>query len=422
MAFSAGLTDYVAGEVGNLLSGAGAGETKKKAKKKRRKSLPLSYLFDGAETGGCLVSSTQGSTTEAVGGSNGAAVLNERNRHQVAAIVKSPATSQGSDVRERSITSLSEKRRTKGGDAGDSDNEMERHKVTHKARRRKNDFKTDPERDRRTIFIGNLPLSFKKKQLLRLCSEFGQVSSVRFRSVSVADGTKSRRLSVMKKEFADTRQGQNAYAVFCEEGAAQRALALHNRVIDERHISVDIASNSMRDYKRSVFVGNLLRDIQEEVVREFFERTCGAVDRVRLIRDSKTGEGKGFGYVWFVERETVLLALNCHGEELKGRAMRVFRAKNPLNKAGPPSSYIGCGKGGKSPSVSGLLSTKGQVSKSFHSSMRSPASQKKGMPKGKNAKGKRPFRKGKQAFPKGQRGHPKTKVQGRPSKKAKSNA
>ena len=40
-------------------------------------------------------------------------------------------------------------------------------------------------------------------------------------------------------------------------------------------------------------------DIEEELVRQHFS-VCGAITNVRVIRDQKTGAGKGFGYVTFV--------------------------------------------------------------------------------------------------------------------------
>ena len=43
----------------------------------------------------------------------------------------------------------------------------------------------------------------------------------------------------------------------------------------------------------------ILSDIEEEPIRQHFS-VCGAVTNVRVIRDQKTGAGKGFGYVTFV--------------------------------------------------------------------------------------------------------------------------
>ena len=52
------------------------------------------------------------------------------------------------------------------------------------------------------------------------------------------------------------------------------------------------------DHKRSVFVGNLPFDVQDEDLYTHFAR-CGDIEFVRVVRDKKTNIGKGFGYVQF---------------------------------------------------------------------------------------------------------------------------
>lgn len=59
-----------------------------------------------------------------------------------------------------------------------------------------------------------------------------------------------------------------------------------------------IVSIQPHDRKRSVFVGSLPFDAEEEELWKFFA-DCGAIDNVRLIRDKKTNIGKGIGYVQF---------------------------------------------------------------------------------------------------------------------------
>jgi RNA recognition motif-containing protein len=49
------------------------------------------------------------------------------------------------------------------------------------------------------------------------------------------------------------------------------------------------------------------------------------IDSIRLVRDSATGMGKGFGYVNFVSVDSVETAIQRNGTELLGRAVRVNR-------------------------------------------------------------------------------------------------
>jgi len=59
-----------------------------------------------------------------------------------------------------------------------------------------------------------------------------------------------------------------------------------------------VGNPGVKDHKRSVFVGNLPFDVQDEDVWNTFER-CGEIEFVRIVRDKKTNVGKGFGYVQF---------------------------------------------------------------------------------------------------------------------------
>lgn len=81
----------------------------------------------------------------------------------------------------------------------------------------------------------------------------------------------------------------------------------------------------------TVFIGNLPLNVQENAVREFFDE-CGRIQGVRLIRDSKTGIGKGFGFVSFDTRDGVILALEKNGAQFEGRDIRVKKAGKETEK------------------------------------------------------------------------------------------
>ncbi|KAL2306266.1 hypothetical protein Nmel_004182 [Mimus melanotis] len=116
----------------------------------------------------------------------------------------------------------------------------------------------------------------------------------------------------------------NAYVVFKEESDAQKALDENGTEIASGfHIRVDTASKtSSHDNKRSVFLGNLSYDIRDDAVREHFG-VCGDIVAVRVVRDRRTGLGKGFGYVLFENTDAVHLALKLNNSVLMGRKIRV---------------------------------------------------------------------------------------------------
>lgn len=46
----------------------------------------------------------------------------------------------------------------------------------------------DTDRDTRTVFVGNLPLSCNKKAIKKLFIKYGRIETIRFRSAAVAPG------------------------------------------------------------------------------------------------------------------------------------------------------------------------------------------------------------------------------------------
>lgn len=46
-------------------------------------------------------------------------------------------------------------------------------------------MKEEGEKERRTIFVGNLPLGYKRKKIKNLFKVYGEVESIRLRSIAV---------------------------------------------------------------------------------------------------------------------------------------------------------------------------------------------------------------------------------------------
>ncbi|NWS30154.1 RBM34 protein, partial [Polioptila caerulea] len=180
--------------------------------------------------------------------------------------------------------------------------------------------------DRRTVFVGNLPVSCTLQVLKSLFTKYGQIQSIRFRSLIPAEDGVSKKVAAIKRKVHPNVKSINAYVVFKEECDAQKALKENGTEIASGfHIRVDTASEtSSHDNKRSVFLGNLSYDILDDTVREHF-RVCGDIVRVRVVRDSRTGLGKGFGYVLFENTDAVHLALKLNNSVLMGRKVRVQR-------------------------------------------------------------------------------------------------
>ncbi|NWS08721.1 RBM34 protein, partial [Motacilla alba] len=192
--------------------------------------------------------------------------------------------------------------------------------------------------DRRTVFVGNLPVSCTVQVLTSLFKKYGQIQSIRFRSLIPAEDTVSKKVAAIKHKVHPNAKSVNAYVVFKEECDAQKALKENGTEIASGfHIRVDTASRtkSSHDNKRSVFLGNLSYDIRDDAVREHFQ-DCGDVVGVRVVRDRTTGLGKGFGYVLFENTDAVHLALKLNNSVLMGRKIRVQRVTDKKKEQKSP--------------------------------------------------------------------------------------
>uniref|UniRef100_A0A8B9GFP8 RNA binding motif protein 34 n=1 Tax=Amazona collaria TaxID=241587 RepID=A0A8B9GFP8_9PSIT len=243
--------------------------------------------------------------------------------------------------------------------------------------------------NRRTVFVGNLPVNCTAQVLKSRFKEYGQIKSIRFRSLV--------RYFLLRKVHPNAKF-VNAYIVFEEECDAIKALKENGTEIASGfHIRVDIASkSSSHDNKRSVFVGNLSYG-NDDAVREHFS-VCGGVVAVRIVRDRNTGLGKGFGYVLFEDTDAVHLALRLNETDLMGRKVRVQRCGDKGKVPRKPPGQPRAPKGGAS-TASG---TKHRPDDSFVGETATPL-RKGGKPKRlRTAPGSKTGRKNKRAFDKTQ--------------------
>lgn len=81
-----------------------------------------------------------------------------------------------------------------------------------------------------------------------------------------------------------------------------------------------------------IYVGSLAFKIEEKELREAFE-AYGTVDSVTVIKDHKTRQNKGYGFVKMLNEAEALKAMKAlNGTELKGRNI-VLSKVEPKKKA-----------------------------------------------------------------------------------------
>lgn len=138
------------------------------------------------------------------------------------------------------------------------------------------------EKDERTIFVGNIPITENVNSLKSYFGQFGPVESVRLRSVPIAGtavdehGNQDlvKKVCVNKGKFGDQKGSFNAYIVFKNKGSVQVALSANNRVLGNRHLRVDSINPTLYPPKTSVFLGGLPFYIDEEELREYFAKVA----------------------------------------------------------------------------------------------------------------------------------------------------
>ncbi|XP_064475219.1 RNA-binding protein 34-like [Ornithodoros turicata] len=195
-----------------------------------------------------------------------------------------------------------------------------------------------PERRARTIFVGNLPAATSKKELKRLFSKYGAIEGLRFRSIAPAREKFSKKVAAINRKLInENKKTVNAYIVFKETKSANDALEANATTVATNHICVDKVDGKRQvDSSKSVFIGNLPLHTTDEELWECFSQ-CGKVRSVRIVRDSNTGMGKGFGFVSFNGLDAVALALEMNGTEIAERHIRVMpveKKKSRVNKVG----------------------------------------------------------------------------------------
>lgn len=201
---------------------------------------------------------------------------------------------------------------------------------TQKPKREKRKF--DFELNSRTIFVGNLPTTLDHKDVQKLFKDCGPVENARIRSIVPEKEKLSPKVAIITKRLHPKVDSVNAYVVFKSnenDESVKKALAMNGKTIEGHQIRVDRATRpkarkeTLTSRKKSIFVGNLRFDIRDDDLIGHFNEKVGPVNYVRIVRDSSTGLGKGFGFVVFNERASVKKALELNETKFKGRPIRV---------------------------------------------------------------------------------------------------
>ncbi|KAK6045828.1 hypothetical protein COOONC_16667, partial [Cooperia oncophora] len=164
---------------------------------------------------------------------------------------------------------------------------------------RKKEQKMSLDEKKRTLFVGNAPLSMDERSCRKLFAQYGPIESVRMRSVVPAKQTITKRIAHIAHEFHEKLNSLNFYIKFKDEESVKKALTYNGTILERHRIRVDTCTTKA-EYDRNLTVfGNLPLDVKDDELAEFFEENVGGVSFVRCIRDSSSGMGKGIAFVVF---------------------------------------------------------------------------------------------------------------------------
>ncbi|CAI5715992.1 unnamed protein product [Peronospora destructor] len=216
----------------------------------------------------------------------------------------------------------------------------------------------EDEKDRRTVFVGNVSLDATKKDIKNHFAVCGKVENMRLRNLPIAGcavgqaGNQKLMMKVCanKKILTTAKDNCNAYVTFVEEKSVDAALKFNGTILVQKKIRVD-RSKLVVDARRSVFLGNVPLKCTDDQVVEFFTKRLKTkeepepIENVRIFRDRESGLGKGFGFLLLKTRALVAKTLSIRDLRMENRELRVQvcgkRFKKLRGEESPRDKYEG---------------------------------------------------------------------------------
>jgi RNA recognition motif-containing protein len=110
--------------------------------------------------------------------------------------------------------------------------------------------------------------------------------------------------------------------------------------------NVKVYNLLQKEIRMKIYVGNLSYEVTEEDLRLALE-PFGQVESATIIKDRRSGQSKGFGFVEMASKAEGQSAIDgLNGKELKGRALNVNEARPRTESRGGRGGYGG-GRGGQ---------------------------------------------------------------------------
>eukprot|EP01080_Neovahlkampfia_damariscottae_P000990 gene990-9896_t len=155
------------------------------------------------------------------------------------------------------------------------------------------------EKDKRTIFLLNVPTEYTNEKLKKKFEKIGIVEDVR-------------------------RLDDKVWVQFAEKKSMEEVLEKKKEMFKQSNIEIKRAKSEI-DENFSIFISNLSFQTNENDLTEIFEK-CGNINQIKIPVFPDSGKSRGIAYVVFEDLESVENALNLNVKHIGGRRVKVVKS------------------------------------------------------------------------------------------------
>ena len=168
----------------------------------------------------------------------------------------------------------------------------------------------------KSVFVSGIPYETTEDDIRQIFEECGIITEIKM------------------PRYQDSGKNRGyAHVSFKKNSHVKKALEKNGVTVGKRYLTVEMSkgeTNAPRkvDFSEvpedccTIMIKNLSYDTTEKELGDKF-KPCGAINSIRMVYHSKLGHFKGFAFIDFEQSESVKIALNLNGKELKGRKMLV---------------------------------------------------------------------------------------------------
>eukprot|EP01112_Ceratiomyxa_fruticulosa_P020136 TRINITY_DN677_c0_g1_i2.p1 TRINITY_DN677_c0_g1~~TRINITY_DN677_c0_g1_i2.p1 ORF type:complete len:369 (+),score=111.30 TRINITY_DN677_c0_g1_i2:431-1537(+) len=165
------------------------------------------------------------------------------------------------------------------------------------------------------LHVSNLKFSVRQDQIERFFKDCGKVQ-VQW----IKDKT--------NHQFYGT-----IFVTFENDDAAKKALALNEKKLCNRPISIQVPRNQPKQHVAipkptpnedctTLFIGHVSNEVTDDDIYELFSAIKDDIIQIRWVKDKETGNFKGCGFIKFGSHENLVKALEYDQKELKGKKIK----------------------------------------------------------------------------------------------------